>query len=88
MSQTLKSSKSIGKSIFLRDNILLELSKIKVPTMIIVGKDDIARPVNEAREMSQIIESSALEIIEDSGHISNLEQPELVNNILYKFLTK
>lgn len=78
---------AIAKSIFERKSVLSQLENIKIPTKIIVGSDDISRPVYESKEMTSLIPNSQLHIIKDAGHICNMEQPDEVNKILYNFLT-
>jgi pimeloyl-ACP methyl ester carboxylesterase len=68
-----------------RDYIPL-LSQITAPSLIIVGREDAFTPVALSEEMHRGIPGSRLEIIEDSGHMSNLERPEKFNSILGPFL--
>jgi 3-oxoadipate enol-lactonase len=63
-----------------------ELAQIKVPTLIIVGREDSIRPVTDAEFMHCEIPNSRLKIIEDAAHVSNLEQPEVFNRALSGFL--
>ena len=76
----------IGKAIFTRRSLLEQLHTIECPTMIIVGDQDMPRPVIESEEMAKHIKDAWLEIINQAGHVSNLEQPEQVNLILESFL--
>ena len=62
------------------------LSQINVPTLIIVGRHDLLTPVGESEMMHSRIADSALQIIEDAAHLSNLEQPETFNSALTRFL--
>lgn len=65
-----------------------DLSKIDVPTLIIVGREDSIRPVADAEFMHRGIQNSRLEIIEDAAHMTNMEQPEVFNKALSGFLAK
>ena len=65
-----------------------DLSEIDVPTLIIVGREDPIRPVADAEFMHRGIQNSRLEIIEDSAHMTNMEQPEVFNRVLIEFLRK
>jgi 3-oxoadipate enol-lactonase len=69
-----------------RTESIVTLAKIRVPSLIIVGEDDIVTPVGESTAMNQAIESSQLQVIRDAGHLSNLEQPQLFNRALTDFL--
>jgi pimeloyl-ACP methyl ester carboxylesterase len=59
-----------------------DLTNIKCPTLIIVGKQDIVCPLVLHEEMNRSIPKSTLNIIENCGHLSTLEQPEKVNNTI------
>jgi pimeloyl-ACP methyl ester carboxylesterase len=63
-----------------------DLSSIKVPALIIVGRQDSIRPVADAEFMHRGISDSRLEIIGDAAHMTNLEQPEIFNRALREFL--
>lgn len=75
----------MGRMIFTRRSLLEYLDQISCPTLIIVGNEDVPRPVNESEEMASLIKNSILEIIESAGHMSNLEQPKQINQLLLKF---
>lgn len=79
---------SLGRAIFSRASILEQLSEIKVPTLIVVGEDDLPRPPRESEEMAKRIPNAQLAIIPKAGHICTLEQPKLVNEVLTEFLKK
>ena len=78
---------SIGRAIFSRRNLLDKLPSITQPTLILVGKDDLPRPPGESKKMAAKFPRSSLHIIENAGHISCLEQPEIVNSLLLDFLS-
>ena len=63
-----------------------DLSAIKVPALIVVGRDDPIRPVSDAEFMHERISNSQLEVIEDAAHMTNLEEPEVFNRLLVDFL--
>lgn len=62
------------------------LPTITVPTLIIVGRQDEFTPVAKAEEMQAKIPGSRLVIVEDAGHMPNLEHPEEFNEIVLGFL--
>jgi 3-oxoadipate enol-lactonase len=64
------------------------LPKIHIPTLIIVGRQDEFTPVAKAEEMQHALQNCALVIIENAGHMPNLEQPEAFNKIVLDFLKK
>lgn len=61
------------------------LEAIDFPTLIIVGDQDEFTPLASARYMHERIKNSRLAVIESSGHIANMEQPEIFNSILRDF---
>jgi|WetSurMetagenome_2_1015567.scaffolds.fasta_scaffold225158_2 3-oxoadipate enol-lactonase len=69
-----------------RVNSIDYLKSFNVPTLILVGEDDILTPPSCAENMNNLIPDSELKIIKDSGHLSNLENPELFNTYITEFL--
>jgi len=65
-------------------NVVLPL--IKVPVLIVVGRQDEFTPVAKAEEMRAAIPGSKLVVIEDAGHMPNLEQQGEFNEIVMGFL--
>jgi pimeloyl-ACP methyl ester carboxylesterase len=63
-----------------------ELEKIKVPTLILVGEDDKATPVELARQLHEKITGSRLVIVPGAAHSVPIEQPRAVNEALAAFL--
>ncbi len=63
-----------------------ELAGINVPTLVIVGREDPIRPVADAEFMHDRIRGSCLEIIEDAAHMTNMEQPEVFNAAVSRFM--
>ena len=77
------------RQIFLTNlDIYPQLPSIKIPTLIIIGRQDILTPLVESEKLHKAIENSTLEIIENCGHVSNIEQHEQFNRILNRFLKK
>lgn len=62
------------------------LACMDFPALIIVGALDEFTPVAFAEYMHQRIENSELVVIENSGHVSNMEQAEEFNKTLDGFL--
>jgi pimeloyl-ACP methyl ester carboxylesterase len=62
------------------------LPAIKVPTLVLVGREDILTPVADAEEIARGIAGSKLVIVEDCGHLSTLEQPVAVTAALRTWL--
>jgi len=62
------------------------LSAIRFPTLINCGSEDAVTSLDRSEFMIEHIEGSSLKIIDDAGHVSNLEQPEEFNKYLRNFL--
>ncbi|MGP4043265.1 alpha/beta fold hydrolase [Streptomyces sp. 2A115] len=62
------------------------LTRVTVPTLVVVGEDDEYTPVSDAKAMHDAIPGSTLRVIPDSAHMPNLEQPEDFNETLATFL--
>jgi 3-oxoadipate enol-lactonase len=63
------------------------LSQIAAPTLIICGRQDLVTPLKESEWMHSKIHGSTLHIIENAGHLSNLEHPDTFNKLLGDFLS-
>ena len=63
------------------------LPKIKAPVCVVVGSEDKITPPAVAQKMAAAISEARLEVIENAGHLTNLEAPEEFNKRVLKFLT-
>ena len=70
-----------------RDDQTEFISSIRVPALILVGREDAITPVADSEKMQSRIEGSRLVVIENAGHVSNLEQTEQFNDALLGFLS-
>ncbi len=62
------------------------LATINVPTLITSGSDDIFIPKTSAGVLKDGIRNSQLRVIQDTGHVSNLESPTHYNRVMDDFL--
>jgi pimeloyl-ACP methyl ester carboxylesterase len=62
------------------------LPTVNCPTLVLVGRQDILTPLELSEEIAAAIPDARLEIIEDCGHLSTLEQPDAVNRALRRWL--
>jgi len=60
-------------------NIMGRLKEIQIPTLIIVGAQDMMTPVKYSQYLHDKIEKSKLLVIENAGHSVMLEQSSKVN---------
>jgi len=63
-----------------------DLQQIRVPTLIVVGDQDVATVPAKAERIHAQIQGSRLVIIPGAGHTSTVEEPEAVNQALLEFL--
>ena len=64
------------------------LSAITLPTLIIVGAQDVGTPVAASKAIQERIKGSELVILDPASHLSNIEQPEAFTAALQKFLSR
>ncbi len=62
------------------------LGEIKVPTLIIQGREDKLRPPEQGALMRDRIPRARFEILEKCGHSPQLEAPEAFYNVVIPFL--
>jgi pimeloyl-ACP methyl ester carboxylesterase len=62
------------------------LHEIRVPTLVIVGRDDAYTPVAQAEQLRDGIAGSKLAVIEEAGHMPNLERPDAFNEVMGAWL--
>ncbi|HYC52484.1 MAG TPA: alpha/beta fold hydrolase [Gemmatimonadaceae bacterium] len=74
------------EAMMLRPDSTPLLASIDVPTLIVVGEEDVPTPVKESRAMHERIPGSILEVIVSAGHLANLERPAAFNHVLSEFL--
>lgn len=70
----------------IRHNLSDKLHKIKIPTLIIWGKNDGITPPFVGEKFHELIENSQLFFLDECGHAPMMEKPEEFNQILIKFL--
>jgi len=67
-------------------DIMKVVKNIKHPTLIITGSDDKLTPVKYANYLAQKIKNSEMHIVDEAGHMVNMEKSAEVNSIMEKFL--
>jgi 3-oxoadipate enol-lactonase len=70
-----------------RINVTASLSRLRIPSLVIVGEHDPGTPVSMARAIQENLPQSVLRIIRNAAHISNVEQPEEFNRLVLEFLS-
>lgn len=64
------------------------LAAIACPTLVLVGDSDLPTPPDHARRMAAAISGAELVVLQDTGHLSTLENPDGVNAALVPFLAR
>jgi pimeloyl-ACP methyl ester carboxylesterase len=59
---------------------------VAVPTLIVVGDEDVITPPSDAQAIHRAVRGSTLVTISGAGHMSNLEDPDAFNAALRRFL--
>jgi 2-hydroxy-6-oxonona-2,4-dienedioate hydrolase len=63
-----------------------KLASIHVPTLIIWGRNDELIPLNKGEQFHQKIPGSKMAVIDQCGHVPELEKPEEFDRALMEFL--
>ena len=63
-----------------------DLARIHVPTLVLVGEDDVISPVAEMRALAEAIPNARLAVIPRAGHLAPLENPGAANAAILGFL--
>lgn len=61
------------------------LMKLSIPAIIIVGDKDTSTPLSSAEILAKSLKTDNLHIIKDSSHLTILEAPEAINELLIGF---
>ena len=69
-------------------DLLDRLREIEAPALVLWGDHDVLVPRAYSEAIARELARSELVVIPDAGHISPLEQPELVNRVMRDFLAR
>ncbi len=86
--QTAAAIRGAVQRMLLRPDSTDELSRIAVPTAIVVGEHDTLTPLSDAKAMQAGIRGAVLEVVPEAAHLSNIEQPDDFNMALGRLLQK
>ncbi|MFH8569617.1 alpha/beta fold hydrolase [Streptomyces sp. NPDC017993] len=64
------------------------LSRLAVPALVVVGRDDTYTPVADAEFLHRALPDATLTVIEDAAHLPNLEQSARFDEALRAFLAR
>lgn len=64
------------------------LGAIRVPTLVLAAREDAIMPLEVSEELARGIPGARLEMVEQCGHISSLEQPDAVTALLRAWIQR
>jgi pimeloyl-ACP methyl ester carboxylesterase len=70
-----------------RFDLMQQIKAINVPTLVLCGSDDVVTPPKYAQYLQASIPGAHLEMIPAAGHMSYLEQPEVMTRAISTFLS-
>ncbi len=70
-----------------RDGVYEQLESIRVPTLVMVGDEDLATVPAKAERIHAAVKGSTLVVIPGAGHSSSIEKPVLVTAALEDFFS-
>jgi pimeloyl-ACP methyl ester carboxylesterase len=62
------------------------LATLTIPTLVVVGDEDVITPPKEGRAMHAAIRGSRFELLTNAGHLSSVERPAAFNAVVTEFL--
>jgi pimeloyl-ACP methyl ester carboxylesterase len=63
-----------------------DLARVRVPTLVMCGRQDPVTPLADHEAMAACVPGSQLQVIEDCGHLSTIEQPQAATETLTRWL--
>lgn len=86
----------VGKDAFLRQQKAIlgrpdsrpDLVRIKAPTMVVCGRQDLATPLESSEEIAALTPGARLCVIEECGHLSSMERPHAVTALMRDWLLR
>lgn len=67
---------------------LLRLGEISVPTLVLVGEHDVPDVLESAERLARDIPGARKIVLPGTAHLPSLEQPEVFNRLVLKFLAE
>ena len=61
---------------------------IRVPVLVVAGREDATFPLPEVETMAAAIPGSELVVLDDAAHLAALEVPDRVNALITDFLDR
>jgi pimeloyl-ACP methyl ester carboxylesterase len=74
------------RAVFDRTDVGERIAAIEAPTLVIVGKDDMAVPPAESEWIASRIANARLAVVDDASHMIAVEKPEELVRLVREFL--
>ena len=69
-------------------DVMERVKEIAVPSLVIVGADDVMTPVRYAEYLGRELPDAEVVVVPNSGHFVTLAQPVAVNAAVARFLER
>jgi pimeloyl-ACP methyl ester carboxylesterase len=82
-----------GRDVFVRQNVMQRedgaavLRNLACPVLILCGRHDVLTPPQLNEEMAALVPQARRVVIEDSGHMTPMEQPAAVTRAMRAWLS-
>ncbi|MEZ5119899.1 MAG: alpha/beta hydrolase [Candidatus Nanopelagicales bacterium] len=86
LAQDAASMMTIGHALVHRDDVTARLTEIRVPTLVIVGEQDIDPGVDASVALAARIPGAQFVALPDTGHLAALEKPDTFGVALLRFV--
>jgi len=94
-SEVMAMAERVGLDAFLRQQHAImarpdarpQLGAVRVPTLVICGRQDALTPLDRSQEIAGGIPGARLAVIEECGHLSTMERPHAVTALMRLWLS-
>jgi len=76
------------RALLARPDATAVLAAVRCPTLLLCGRQDAWSPLARHEEMQRHIRGSDLKVIEQSGHMTTMEQPQAVTSLLREWIDR
>ncbi len=70
------------------DDVQKDAARLKLPTLLVYGADDLDTPVQHGRMLHNLIAGSGFEVVPGAGHFAHLDKPAVVLPLVEEFLQR
>ena len=77
-----------NEAIMARGDLMPILAGIAVPTMVVVGANDLMTPPGLTRMISDAVTGATMHVVPDCGHLPPIEKPSAVADLIREWLSR